>query len=183
MLSIKLTSRCSCYVFREYFAMKWEQCPPNSSAIFFKQPKQLNLVPRFPQSTVQYDCSIWQFGSLSWWVMCVLLANQNQEIFFKWIIKVFIESSHTWILQTYQTVLQQLYFSTCLYHCSSIKLLYIHGLLHGTSCSAQNNNNFLELLHITALWTAIYWSTVNLYLKNVTTPSSNQRLWLIPDRF
>ena len=49
----------------------------------------------------------------------------------------------------YQTVLQQFYFSTCLYHCSSITLLYIHGLLHGTSCSAQNNNNFLELWHIT----------------------------------
>ena len=48
------------------------------------------------------------------------------------------------------TVLQQFYFSTCLYHCSLIKLLYIiFGLLHGTSCSAQNNNNFLELWHIT----------------------------------
>ena len=46
--------------------------------------------------------------------------------YFEWIIKVFIESSHTWwILQTYQTVLRQFYFSTCLYHCSLIKLLYI----------------------------------------------------------
>ena len=50
-------------VVRQYFAVKRVEsveCPPDSSAILFKQPKQLNLVPRFPRSTVQYDGSIWQ---------------------------------------------------------------------------------------------------------------------------
>jgi len=61
MLSVEVTSRCSCYVFRQYFAVKRVQCPPESSAIFtFKQPKQLNLVPRFPRSSLQYDGSISQ---------------------------------------------------------------------------------------------------------------------------
>ena len=61
MLSFELTSRCSCYAVRQYFAVKRVQCPPDSSAIFtFKQPKQLNLVPRFPRPSVQYDGSISQ---------------------------------------------------------------------------------------------------------------------------
>ena len=64
MLSVELTSRCSCYVFRQYFAVKRVQCPPDSSAILFKQPKQLNLVPRFPRSMVQYDASIGQIIAL-----------------------------------------------------------------------------------------------------------------------
>ena len=55
MLSVELTSRCSCYVFRQYFLVKRVQCPPDSSAIFFKQPKQLNLVPRFPQPASNYE--------------------------------------------------------------------------------------------------------------------------------
>ena len=46
--------------FRQYFAVKRVQCLPDSSAILFKQPKQLNLVPRFRRSTVQYDGSTWQ---------------------------------------------------------------------------------------------------------------------------
>ena len=58
MLPVELTSRCSCYVFRQYLAVKRVQCPPDGSAILFKQPKQLNLIPRFPRSTVQYDGSI-----------------------------------------------------------------------------------------------------------------------------
>ena len=85
-----------------------------------------------------YDSSAAGHGEL-----CVCFSPVTIGKYFEWIIKVFIESSHTWwILQTYQTVLQQFYFSTCLYHCSSIRPLYIHGLLHGTSCSTQNNNNF-----------------------------------------
>ena len=82
MLSVELTSRCSCYVFRQYFLVKRVQCPPDSSAILFKQPKQLNLVPRFPRSMVQYDGSIWQLSCWLFWIMrVVFLPNQKQEIF------------------------------------------------------------------------------------------------------
>ena len=89
MLSVELTSRCSCYVFRPYLAVKRVQCPPDSSAILLKQPKQLNLIPRFPRSTVQYDNllnrwrhsdvigSMWQFSRWLWWIMRVVLPNQG----------------------------------------------------------------------------------------------------------
>ena len=92
MLSVELTSHCSCYVFRQYF-VKREQCPPDSSAILFKQPKQLNLVPRFPRSTVQmtnywpddviltssvqYDSSAAGYGELCVWFYPI----KNGEIF------------------------------------------------------------------------------------------------------
>ena len=75
MLSVELTCRCSCYVFRQYFAVKRVQCPSDSSAILFKQPKQLTLVPRFPRSTVQYDSSAAGYGE----TMRVLLGNQNRR--------------------------------------------------------------------------------------------------------
>ena len=55
LLSVELTSRYSCYVFRQYFAVKRVQCPLEISAILFRQQKQLNFVPKFPRSTVQYD--------------------------------------------------------------------------------------------------------------------------------
>ena len=48
--------------------------PSDSPAILFKQPKQLNLVPRFPRSTVQYDSSAAGYGE----IMRVLLGNQNR---------------------------------------------------------------------------------------------------------
>ena len=77
MLSVELTSRCSCYVFRQYFAVKRVQCPPDSSAILLKQPKQLNLIPRFPWSTVQYDSSAAGYGELCVWFYPI----RNPEIF------------------------------------------------------------------------------------------------------
>ena len=78
MLSVELTSRCSCYVFRQYFTVKRVQCSPDSSAILFKQPKQLNLVPRFPRSMVQYDS--WAAG---YFELCVwfFYPIRNGEIF------------------------------------------------------------------------------------------------------
>ena len=90
MLSVELTSRCSCYIFRQYFAVKRVQCPPDSSAILFrilfKQPKQLNLVPRFPRSmvqydklsSVQYDSSAAGYGELCMWFYPNI---RNREIF------------------------------------------------------------------------------------------------------
>ena len=87
---------------------------------------------------------------LSQWAMLYNSIARTHGAYNETWIEVFIECCHTWrILQTYQTGLQQIYFGTCLYHCSSIKLLYIHGLLHGTSCFTHNNNNFLGLWHIT----------------------------------
>ena len=80
-MSVELTSRCSCYVFRQYFAVKRVQCPPNSSAILFKQPKQLNLVPRFPRSTVQYDGSIWRHWRHRFNMTVWFYPIRNGEIF------------------------------------------------------------------------------------------------------
>ena len=80
-MSVELTSRCSCYVFRQYFAVKRVQCPPNSSPILFKQPKQLNLVPRFPRSTVQYDGSIWRHWRHRFNMTVWFYPIRNGEIF------------------------------------------------------------------------------------------------------
>ena len=77
MLSVELTSRCSCYVFKQYFAVKRVQCPPDSSAILFKQPKKLNLVPRFPRSSAQYIRSAVGYGELCVWFYPI----RNGEIF------------------------------------------------------------------------------------------------------
>ena len=52
------------------------------------------------------------------------------------------------MLQTNETVLQNFDLGSCLYLCSSIKLLHIYGLLHGTGCSNHNSNNSLWLWHI-----------------------------------
>ena len=43
----------------------------------FKQPKQLNLVPRFPRSTVQYDSSAAGYGELCVWFYPI----RNGELF------------------------------------------------------------------------------------------------------
>ena len=67
----------------------------DSSTILFKQPKQLNLIPRFSQSTVSsitynwlhfwhhrlINCKILPnlvISSWLWWIKRVLLANQNR---------------------------------------------------------------------------------------------------------
>ena len=52
------------------------------------------------------------------------------------------------MLQTNETVLQNFDLGSCLYLCSSIKLLHIYGLLHGMGCSNHNSNNSLWLWHI-----------------------------------
>ena len=68
MLSVELTSRCSCYVFGQYFAVKRVQFPHASSAILFKTKMT---------SSVQYDSSAAGYGELCVWFYPI----RNREIF------------------------------------------------------------------------------------------------------
>ena len=91
MSSVQLSSCCSCFVFRQWFALKWVKF----SAILYSLPKQLNLIPRSSRSTVQFPVNfparlMWSLqyrkilpnlvdSSWLWWIMHGILANQKQR--------------------------------------------------------------------------------------------------------
>ena len=91
MSSVELSSCCSCFVFRQWFALKWVKF----SAILYSLPKQLNLIPRSSRLTVQFPVNfparlMWSLqyrkilpnlvdSSWLWWIMHGILANQKQR--------------------------------------------------------------------------------------------------------